>query len=92
MNFYLCKWSMSIFYRHGLDTSLSDHLWCHKRVLAFSMVDNSLPPLEAGGPKGKKLSGFAVQPVISTRSGFFLSGIHAGLNLFSTLIQESGKD
>jgi hypothetical protein len=40
-------------------------------VLAFSMVDNSLPPLDT--QKGQKLSGFAVQPVISTRSGFFLS-------------------
>jgi len=38
------------------------------------------------------LSGFVVQPVISTRSGFLLSGFHARLNLFSTLIQGSGKE
>jgi hypothetical protein len=48
------------------------------------------PPLDA--QKGQKLSGFAVQPVISTRSGFLLSGFHTRLNLFSTLIQGSGKE
>ncbi len=45
------------------------------------MVDNPLPPLDA--QKGQKVSGFAVQPVISTRSGFFLSVFPAWLNHYS---------
>ena len=53
--------------QHPVDLTLED--WERVVVLALSMVDNSLPPLDT--QKRRKMSGFAVQPVISTRSGFF---------------------